>query len=869
MKNRRLLILAAAVLAALMAVTAFADGTEVTTAEQLETALAGANSGDTVVLGNHISLQNKDLTLKEGVLLTANSSGSTQYDLTAGNGAVFRVQLPAYVGNKLNLKTAGTGRVVFMDGGTAVNGFVTAAKAGTKDAAAKDGVFYVDTKAAAADVTLKVSNLFKEANENVPEGYAALSLYLVDESGITRDGDGNITAVNPEKVFGGSYAAAAGEVKFTDVALSGKTYAVMARIGGAKGSLIETQNRLVPFDSSKIKVDAENLSWTNLKAGWAYKAFRITNPDKFPVTATVEGAGADAMEVTADGVLTALKPMAKAQVEVKFTFDLPDGSKLELSGGKRDIELKSPVTAPSSVTVYTNQRTQVFTISLPESGKDGYAGFTLTGVSDDSADIVFSMENDERYITATKNLNGVTVNFTFSFDDGRGHTFSVVHPVKITSKTYNPTHLVSVVAPKLYISVGESIQLSVPFENISNAYSSNPSVAFATGDGRVIGISQGSATIYVTTKESGQGTIQIMVTGASASVYAGKTVLAEDETTQIYFAGGTPVTFAYSSNTRVVKVTKTGFVTAVSPGTATVYVTGANGTGGTVTFVVTKKALKVSGTAKIAVGQMAWLTVPADETIASVTSSNPAVVGVTGGGYYTGLRPGTATLTVTALSGRTGTFTVTVIGPDSPANTKTIKVGETAQLTASGGSVVAAWSENEKVATVTNSGKVTGKSAGTTKVHLFTRTGSHVTWTVTVTGSSQTSTKKLLVDQSITLKISGKRIVAATLEEDNGTLSVTSSGKVTALAAGTDTVLLITSDNRVYRVKVTVEARSGKISASKVKLRSRAGSGTVLATLSKNTKVTIVARSGSYYKVQVTIKGKTYTGYVPRSNVKK
>ncbi|NLH00206.1 MAG: hypothetical protein GX491_22845, partial [Chloroflexi bacterium] len=147
MKNRRLLILAAAVLAALMAVTAFADGTEVTTAEQLETALAGANSGDTVVLGNHISLQNKDLTLKEGVLLTANSSGSTQYDLTAGNGAVFRVQLPAYVGNKLNLKTAGTGRVVFMDGGTAVNGFVTAAKAGTKDAAAKDGVFYVDTQA--------------------------------------------------------------------------------------------------------------------------------------------------------------------------------------------------------------------------------------------------------------------------------------------------------------------------------------------------------------------------------------------------------------------------------------------------------------------------------------------------------------------------------------------------------------------------------------------------------------------------------------------------------------------------------------------------------------------------------------------------
>ncbi len=97
---------------------------------------------------------------------------------------------------------------------------------------------------------------------------------------------------------------------------------------------------------------------------------------------------------------------------------------------------------------------------------------------------------------------------------------------------------------------------------------------------------------------------------------------------------------------------------------------------------------------------------------------------------------------------------------------------------------------------------------------------------ITVTGSSSSNTataKTLLVDQSLTLKVSGKRIVAATLEDDNGTITVNNSGKVTALAAGTDTVLLITSDNAVRRVKITVNARGGRISISrnsKLRLRS-------------------------------------------------
>lgn len=892
MKKRRLVLIAAAfLLAAAMSVTAFAAEYSAGDGGDLKTRLDSTVSGDVISLTNNVSLPAGEATLKKGV--TLKSADSSNKTLTAGSGVVFKIDLSAKVASKVNIVTDGSGRAAFLttdsegNNPAPVTGFVAGApKVGGKTATSGDGKkYYVNTDVSTANIEIPVNDAFAEGRADATDEYPGVKLFLVDAAGITRDGDNNITDIKSDKVYGwNNYDSAGKKATFTSIPVKNKTYIVMARVGGSGGSLVETDNSIVTYDGSDVKVEAKTLDWANLKAGRAYDAFTITNPGNFPVTAEISGSvtASDYLTLTAGGKLTTLQPMTKTGITVKFKFELPDGSTKTVDLGSRQTEIKRPVTAPVSASVYTNQRTKIFTIDMPASGSANYAGYELTDVSANNGDIVFNLANGAEYITATKTMSGANVSFTFTFKDaaeraaaGTGKSFAITENVKVSASNYNPTHPISVIAPKLYIATGESIQLSVAGERINNATSGNLSVAFATGDGRVIGMAPGTATIHVTTAENGYGTIQVMVMGANAPVYASTTVLAEDDTTQIYFGTGAAVSYAFSNNTRVVTVTNSGRVTAVAPGTATVYVTAANGAGGTITFTVTQKTLKVYGTDKIAVGATAQLTLAGGESIASVTSSNPSVVNVMGNGFYYGVKSGTATLTVTAVSGRVGTYSVTVTGGTAGTDSRTIQVGGTTQLTVAGDSIMAAYSENAKVAAVTNSGKVTGVSAGTAVIHIYTRSGSHGTVVITVTGSSSSNTataKTLLVDQSLKLKVSGKRIVAATLEEDNGTITVNNSGKVTALAAGTDTVLLITSDNSVHRVKITVYARSGRISISrnsKLRLRSRPGSGTTLAYLRSGDSVTILARSGSYYKVRATIGGKSYTGYVARGYVKK
>lgn len=898
MRIKRVCISAIAfLLIAAMSVTAFAEDYEVPPmGNVLRSALEGSQSGDTVSLTDSMDLHAIDLgdtrttTLPAGVILK--TSGSEAKTLTIQEGATFQIDLGARVSRLVNLKTDGSGAITLV---TRDNGSYVAADwieeirygSSKQLTTVKDGVHYFDTPDSSVAITIKAGKEFVSGIGSGSSDYP-VTLFLVDETGITRDASNNITAIDMDKAHGhnsyqieyetvdGESVPKSGTFGFTGIPSKNKTYHVMIRVGGSGGDLLETGYVLSGFNGATASATIQSINWGKLVAGHAYEAFAVTNPDNYIEEPSVDSSN---LKLNSNGMLIARRPMAKTNVDVSFLFRLPNGLTRGTSATKA-IEIKSPVTAPSRISVRTNQRTKVFTIDMPKSGEPEYAGYELTDVSADNANVLFNLENGEEYITAIKNFSG-DVNFTFTFKDaaerseaGTGDTLTVVHKVKVTASTPNPPHTVAVIAPKLYIAAGESVQLSVPGEKISNAFSGNLNVALATADGRVIGIAPGMATIYVNTQENGQGTIQIMVTGSNAAVYASNTVLAEDETAQIYFTNGATVTYAYSSNSRIVRVTNSGRVTAVAPGTATVYVTASNGTGGTITFTVNRKPLKIYGTSKIAVGQTAQLTLPAGEAIFSVTSSNPSVVSVHGNGFYYGAKSGTATLTVTSVTGRVGSYDVTVTGGTTGTDSRTIKVGGTTQLTVKGDSIIAAYSENTKVATVTNKGKVTGVSAGKTVIHVFTRSGSHGTVTITVTGSSSknSSSRTMLVDQYVTLKVKGKKIVAATLEEDNGTLTVSNSGKVTALAAGEDTVLLITNDNKVYRVKFTVKARSGKISIkknSRLRLRSKPGSGSTLAYLRNGNKVTILARSGSYYKVQVTVGNKKYTGYLARGYVKK
>ena len=193
-------------------------------------------------------------------------------------------------------------------------------------------------------------------------------------------------------------------------------------------------------------------------------------------------------------------------------------------------------------------------------------------------------------------------------------------------------------------------------------------------------------------------------------------------------------------------------------GTATITVTTEDG-GKTATCQVTVKANTVAVTGVTlnqtsislvpGAGEGLKATVtPADATNKKVTwkSSNEAVATVTANGTVTGVKAGTATITVTTEDGGyTATCAVEVInivnatGVTLNKTSTTIAVGASETLTATVTPDNATFknvtwkSSNEAVATVDASGKVTGVKAGTATITVTTVMGGKTaTCTVTV-----------------------------------------------------------------------------------------------------------------------------------------
>lgn len=843
MKKRRVWITAAMLaLSALMCVGAFAA--VIYSGDDLAAKLNAAQNGDSLELATNFTVSD-DATLASGVTLT--SDGADKRTVTVADGKTLTIDLNAAVAGTVALK----GQLALANNGSTVTSVIGAPKVnGAAATGTTGGAFAYDTgSATTADVTIPFSGAIQ---------YEQLNATLVLKS--------------EDKTIVGERSGSA--VAFEDVPVNNATkYDIMLRIGHEDSNLYKTVNSLTLFASDTAKVTPK-ADFANIKAGSTVDAFTIANPAAFPVKVETNNA---AITVNSDGKLTAASPMS-GKFTFTFAFTLPDGKEKTVTVEK-DVTVGSPVTAPKSADVYVNQRTKVFTVNLPD-------GYVLDSVKADDADIQIITTDNGEYITATKTLNK-DVKFSFTFKNG-DKSFTAEHTVRVRATVYRPRYPVTVTAPKYYISVGESIQLSVPYEKISNATSSNVKVAFGKGNGTVVGIAPGTAILYVDTVGGGYGSIQITVTGASLSLYAGSSTLSEGDTTQIFASTGEAITNAHSSNSTIATVTQNGKVTAKAPGTVTIYAGTASGRGGSVTLTITKAALKLSGKTSMKVGDQSQLTA-SGQTILSLSSSNSNVVKCYGNWYYA-VGEGTATLTATSVSGRTGTLVVTVAGDTPSVVSKTVKAGKSLQLSFPGQSIDACYSADTSVATVTAKGKVTGKQAGATTIYVYTKSGKQITVNLTVTGSASTggststgSTKVLEVGQSVTYSLKGKTIVGATLEKDNGTLKVTSKGKVTALAAGSDTVLLITSDNRVYRVNITViendeiEIEEDEIpvdgtiklskATNKLRLRKTIGGSTV-AYLNHGTKVTILDAEGAYYKVSAKIGGKTYTGYVAQKYVK-
>lgn len=196
------------------------------------------------------------------------------------------------------------------------------------------------------------------------------------------------------------------------------------------------------------------------------------------------------------------------------------------------------------------------------------------------------------------------------------------------------------------------------------------------------------------------------------------------------------------------------------------------------------------------------------------TTSNSSVATVSSTGKVTAKKAGTATITAKTADGSykaTCTVTVTkkkVTGVTLNKTSVALMKGSTTTLTATvsptGTNSSVIWSSsNSSVASVSSTGKVTAKSAGTANIIVTTVEGGY-TAVCTVIVSEKAVTGVKLNKTSLALNVGSTSTLTATVSPTGANSSVTwsssdpsvatvsSTGKVTALKAGTATIIVKT-----------------------------------------------------------------------------
>ena len=371
---------------------------------------------------------------------------------------------------------------------------------------------------------------------------------------------------------------------------------------------------------------------------------------------------------------------------------------------------------------------------------------------------------------------------------------------------------------------------------------SDDKVAKVANDGTVTGVAVGTATITCTT-EDGSKTATCEVTVKEATVDV--TEVSLDKTTADLTLGGsitlTPtvapenatnqnVTWT-SSDEEVATVTEDGTVTAVGPGTATITCTTEDGektASCTVTVTVPVSGVSLNQSkVTITIGSTYTLKpeiTPENASDKSVTwtSSHTDVATVSEDGKVTALKVGTTDVLCTTNDGNKKAIcyvTVTdkkvaVTGVTLDNTTLDITTGSTYQLVPTvapnnATDKTVTWTSSKPdVATVSDDGTVTAKAVGSTTITCKTKDGNKTaTCTVNVSKATVSVTGVTLDKTSLIMDIDGTYTLKATVApndadnkkvtwttSDASIATVSSAGKVTALAKGSATITATTSD---------------------------------------------------------------------------
>ncbi|MGG3640028.1 Ig-like domain-containing protein [Bacillus gobiensis] len=292
-----------------------------------------------------------------------------------------------------------------------------------------------------------------------------------------------------------------------------------------------------------------------------------------------------------------------------------------------------------------------------------------------------------------------------------------------------------------------------------------------------------------------------------------------------------------SSNPEIATVDSKGNVKAMKAGNTTITATAKGNTSikKSIPITVTKivpTGLKLSkSTLNITNNQSVKVTAtvtPADAANKTIVwkSSNTKVATVDSNGNIKGRANGSATITATAKDNVKVFKTVAVkVSPKTVKVNKTslsVTAGKTATLTAtvspsdSTDKTVKWKSSNIKIATVDSKGKITGKAKGTATITATVKGAKEVKIKVSVT--APVAAKSVKINKTSATLMKGKTItLSATVSPSNTTnksvkwkssntkvATVNSSGKVTAVGAGTAKITAATTNGKTSTTTITV-----------------------------------------------------------------
>lgn len=342
----------------------------------------------------------------------------------------------------------------------------------------------------------------------------------------------------------------------------------------------------------------------------------------------------------------------------------------------------------------------------------------------------------------------------YTYQNGGAYDFritvegeSIVKPAKIT--------LPSVVS----VEVGESKDIEATVTPANAEYTltwsiSDNSIATVYQNGMITGKSVGYADLKVKADNGVYAMCRVSVYRPTPSSVSMKSSLAMNvgdtyTLSPTVYPSNSQYTLTWtSSNTNVATVSSSGMVIAKSAGTTNITVKTDNGKTATCYVTVSAKAVtsvSIPSGLSLEVGETHTLTptiTPSDASTSYTWSSdNNSVVTVSQSGVLTANNGGTANITVKTDNGKTATCKVTVSSKSvtnvNIPSTLSLEVGETYTLnptiTPTDAVTSYTWSsDNINVATVSQSGMVVAKSAGTANITVKTDGGQTATCKVTV-----------------------------------------------------------------------------------------------------------------------------------------